>query len=418
MDIRYFRHLFRCDDNEMIQEGSLWDTVTNERTTYVYISGTYDLDDLQKGQQAIREEEPLDLCVLGSYTYSGIMNLLECVRMRDTRAVVLPYVSPMQRLFLANQVPIDCPKRKELMEFFDHPEQCVKKNGAENIFFLYENGTPLSDDNQCLADGYQFEAASVDILEMIYDMEGEGIPVVKSGYILVNQWLFYFGTFGPKLADIRDFVEEEITNRNHVSSGQEGYRELVRVLNEFQKKFGPRPYGTVSMYHGPVKEAFENHDVLMTGRPFQQDRNCKSVIPLDGTTCAMRCQHDYDYEMFQHCINKQKNEARMGIWLLGSLDLRRYLPEASRYFLGVLHGICAIGIPDYGKSKGWDNRLLCLLEGEDHIYFMLPVTSNTQGALIADILNDSAYHRLINIGSNQGYCICGSLIRKNGIPEF
>lgn len=407
MDIRYFRHLFECDGNGIIQTGSVWDKSINEHITYVYIAGSYDMAHARTiTSPRIRENAPLDLCVLGAYTYSGIVSLLKYMEVRKTRTVILPYVSPIQRLFLANQVPTEGLYRKELINFFDDPYRCIKRKGVEEVYFLYGNGKPLQDEPQHQLLGYHFEQQDSETMRMIYEMEGQSIPVVKSGYILTNQWLFYFGTFGPDLLEVRQFVEKEIAgNRNDGD-----YQELGRVLQAFQRRFGSHPYSTVLMYHGSIDDAPQENDILMTCRPFRRARGCKSVIPRDGIDCAMQCQHDYDYEMFRYHLDKKQNVARMGILLLGNLELKRYLLDISVYFYAFLRKIRAISIP--GVYTGWDKKLLQLLSQEDYIYFILPVNRHTNSEVITDILTTNASHRLVNIQMNQGYCMCGYLVRK------
>lgn len=407
MDIRYFRHLFECDGNGIIQTGSLWDKLTDEQITYVYIAGSYDTAHARSvTSPRIRENAPLDICVLGAYTYSGIVSLLKYIEARKTKTVILPYVSPIQRLFLANQVPTEGLYRKELIEFFDDPNRYIMNMGVEEVYFLYGNGKPLQNEPENHMVGYHFEQEDPEIMRLIHEMEGRDIPVVKSGYILTCQWLFYFGTFGPDLLDVRAFVEEEIAGKR--TNGD--YQELGRVLQAFRRRFGSHPYSTVLMYHSSINDAPQDNDILMTCRPFGRERGCKSVIPRDGSNCALQCQHDYDYEMFRYHLNKKHNVARMGILLLGNVELKRYFVEVSLYFGAFFRKIRAVSVP--GVHAGWDKKILKCLSQKDYIYFILPVSYHTGSEAVTDILTASASYRLVNIRMDQGYCMCGYLICK------
>ena len=64
---------------------------------------------------------------------------------------------------------------------------------------LYGNGQMLPREQDNLLEGHYFERVDRRIQEMVTEMEGVFIPVYYAGYIVENQWLYYFGTYGVEM---------------------------------------------------------------------------------------------------------------------------------------------------------------------------------------------------------------------------
>ncbi len=89
---------------------------------------------------------------------------------------------------------------RELQRFLGAPYSYLKEQGVENIYLLYGNGPMLPREQDALLEGHYFERVDRRIQEMVTEMEGVFIPVYyAAGYIVENQWLYYFGTYGVEM---------------------------------------------------------------------------------------------------------------------------------------------------------------------------------------------------------------------------
>lgn len=412
---RYFRHLFQCEEDKIVHVGSIWDNTSQQQTNYVYLSGSY----MQKicsdsdAGRLLSDGDELDFAILGSYTYPEIIRLLHILKEHHTHTVLIPYITPIQRLFLAHKVPINYEYRKELIYFLDYPYDCLRKTGVENVYFLYQNGKPIEDNLDSLQTGYYFEPVDDAVIRVVMEMEGHNIPLVKAGYIVENNWLFYMGTFGPDIHAIRQFLRDYVECNNDKEEAD--YLKLEHVLRLFEKKFGEPPYASIALFHGPIHDNPRETSSIMMGKAFPTGRKCKAIIPQDGKTCALKCQYNYDYEYLQHYKNREENISRMGILLLGNVNLKKYLPQILVYFWNIERKTRAILVPNCGAEQYWNAQIMKGLIGKDSIYWVIPVEKDDRSEVILDILAFNSYNHIVNINQRFGYCFSGYLVPNDGL---
>lgn len=413
MGSRYYRHLFECQGDVIIQSGSVLDDETKQRTSYVYLAG-YNNQRLSKKSVQIMDRlengAVLDLCILGVWTCSAIIGLLHILKTHPTYTVILPYMTPLQRLHLAGGVPTDFGDRRELIYFLDYPYESLRKTGVENIYFLCGNGEPLQEDPDYLTDGYHFTLENKELTRLINGMEGQRIPVLRSGYIKENNWLFYFGTFGTRVLQTRQFMKEY----SKASSGRRHteYQRLQEMLTCFEKRFGEFPYPSIVMYQSPVCDRPSETASLMTGKSYPTGRGCSAAIPVCGENCALRCQHANDYEYMQKHRDKKRNCARMGIWHMGNADLKEYFPQIAAYFRPFINKTRALMLSDGGRRDYWNPQLMRELSGEENIYWITSVEKCVAPETLLEIMSAQGFNRLININENYGFCFSGYLISE------
>lgn len=424
MGSRYYRHLFQCQGNVIVQSGSIVNSTDEQGTTYVYLTGFYhressQTDDFQQKQQLREEKFPLedgtvlDICVLGVYTYATIIALLHILKKYPTCTVLLPYITPLQRLHLAGNIPIDHPHRRELIYFLDYPYESLRKTGTENIYFLCGNGEPIRDELDYLEEGYHFTMENDELTKLICGMEGQTIPVLKSGYIRENDWIFYFGTFGTNVLRIKAFMRQ-YAEKNKSQAGSD-YQRLQEMLRLFERQFGSSPYPSILLYHGPVWDSPTEYSSLMTGRAFPAERGCRAGLSQKGIDCALKCQHDNDYECMQYHRNKNRNRSRMGIWHLGNINLKEYLPQILLYFEKVTAKTRALTIPECGSRELWNPQILKQFLGQESIYWITSAENCQNPEQLIEILTKQGHNRLININDEFGYCFSGYLISNDGL---
>lgn len=397
-------------------------SVDDQRTTYVYLTGFYHRESAQtdlfeREQQVWEDKFPLedgailDICVLGVYTYATIIVLLHILKKYPTCTVLLPYITPLQRLHLAGNIPIDHPHRRELIYFLDYPYESLRKTGAENIYFLCGNGDPIRGNLDYLEEGYHFTMENDELTKLICGMEGQTIPVLKSGYIRENDWLFYFGAFGTNVLRIKAFTRQ-YAKQNKGKPGSD-YQKLQEMLKLFERQFGSSPYPSILLYHGPVWDSPREYTSLMTGRNFPADRGCQAGISPNGVDCAIKCQHDNDYECMQYHRDKKRNQSRMGIWHLGNISLKEYLPQILLYFEDIIGKTRGLTVPECGSGELWNPQILKQFLGEETIYWITSAENCSNPGQLIEILTKQAYNRLININDAFSYCFSGYLISND-----
>ncbi len=421
MKSRNFRHLFKNFDHKILQAGFIWNRTWELYTTYAYIASSYE-DNIyetdMRGTGLGDTIESLDLCVMGGYTACDIKNLLKILDEVKVKTVVLPYIIPIQRLFIARSIPLDLKEGKDILEFLNDPYEFLQKKKIPNIYFLYGNTVDVKLEPETLRAGHHFQEPDELILASIYEIEGKQIPVVNAGYILENEWLYYFGVFGSDLTTIQHFVKEHIKTHRYIVKTEDketSYPQMDELLQEYEKKFGSDSYASIAMFHGPVKTTPKEKKSMMVGKIFSGAQRCDVGIPREGTACSLVCQHNYDHDVYQRYKNSEVNQTKMGIWLLGNVNLKKYYTETVIRFWHLRDRIRAISIPNGGDIEYWDNSIFCMFKEPDYVYWILPLQENTSQELLFEILSANAYNRLIRINKENGFCFSGFLIDSDTV---
>lgn len=411
----YFRNLFENEKDGIVQSGCVLDRTLNRHTNFIYASGSYSQNYIRQelhqieeadnnvSERKAAEDTTIDIFVLASYSLLYIRRLFVLLEKQTVRTIILPYLTPIQRLMIAERMPKDFERRKEMVRFLDAPYRYLKEKKIENIYFLYGNGKPLSELTDIILPGAQFELVEEAVQKLVNEMEGMQVPLVKAGYIVENQWIFYFGVYGPDIRQISQFVREEL--KEEIDQGKVG-----DATEHFLKRFGRDAYASIAMYHGPLYDHPTEINSLMTGKVFHCSQACSARIPEDGTTCALKCQHDYDYDMMQHHKNRALSHSRFGIFLLGNINMKRHFPEIAMRFWNIRDKVRAVSIPNCGVEEYWNVQILKLFHGNDMIYWFCPIRKYTSTRALLQIVTESSYNRLIQINQGYGFCLSGYLV--------
>lgn len=407
----YFRSLFENTKDGIIQSGCISDRAQGTVTSFLYTAGGYgqitEAGPVRK-EIGVKQWKKLDYFILASYSVNYLCKMIDVLKKYRTRVVILPYLTPIQRLLLAEQVPFGEKERKEIIQFLDAPYMYLKEKEVEHIFFLYENGRPISKEKQFLVAEYQFEPVGAEVEKLVYEMEGCEIPIVKAGYIALDQWIFYFGVYGPDMTQISQFVREELpAGQLEIESAASN---INRITESFQKKFGNNPYGSIVMYHGPLHASPREKNSLLTARVFHREQGCRVERACDGTNCAMECQRSHDYDMMQYHKEKEKNIERFGTLLTGNVNLRKYFPEVAMRFWDFRDKVRTITIPNCGNEKYWNAQILQMFQGKDIRYWICPIRNDTSTRALLQIITESSFNRLTQLNYEYGFCISGYLV--------
>lgn len=410
----YFRNLFKNTKDGIIQLGCIRDCVKNTQIDYIYTAGSYSQrigGETERAAASVREaysKDGLEFYVLGAYTINYICKFLDLLSKCYVRTVILPYLAPIQRLLLAEKIPANIKERKDLIAFLEEPYAYLREQNVGQVFFLYENGTAISKEPEELEEGYKFEPVEEKVKKLVTEMEGYEIPLVKAGYMILEQWIFYLGVYGPDMREISQFVRGELYDSNR--KREELFTDINRTSKEFQEKFGEHPYATIAMYQGPVSARPSEKNSLLTAKVFQREQKCIERALCNGTDCTMRCQHEHDYDVMQYHKNKEKDEDRFGVLLLGNVSLQKYFSEVTMRFWKFREKIRAVTLPDCGVEQYWNAQALQLIRGKDVRYWLCPIRNDTSTRALLQIITESSFNRLIQLNHEYGFCMAGYLV--------
>lgn len=409
----YFRSLFENTKDGIIHSGCIRDHAHGIQTSFSYTAGSYG-QNISAGTEnlALPSVETcsgkLDFYVLGAYTINYICRMIETLSKYSVEVVILPYLTPIQRFLLAEQIPNGMKERKEVIQFLDAPYSYLKNQNIEQVYFLYENGKTIPKEMDFLVPGYQFEPVEESIRKLVYEMEGCQIPIVKAGYIVLGQWMFYFGVYGPDVKQISQYVREELADEQWETEGS--IKSINKIMGTFQKKFGSYPYASIMMYQGPICARPSEKDSFLAAKVYHREQGCGMNTLCDGVECAMRCLHEHDHDIMQYHKNKEKNEERFGVLVTGNVNMRKYFPEVAMRFWNVKEKIRVVTLPNCGADSYWNSQLLPLLQGKDTRYWLCPIRKETSTRALFQILTESSFNRLIQLNHEYGFCLSGYLV--------
>lgn len=418
---RYFRYLFEKLDDGMFHSGYIYDKTEEKTTNYVYMAGSYCRNIIPKRNQDAHIEmgaipDVVDILVIGGYTPAYIKKLIVLVKEHDVKTIILPYLAPIQRLVLAEEIGDHGDNGRETIRFLQDPYLFLKEIGIDNIFFLYGNSSELGREPEELETGYHFEMADTDALKLIWEMEGYSIPVVKAGYIIENGWLFYFGVYGMDLQVLSSFTRDyfsHIENIHEMSANiNEDYMDqMKKLVQKYLRKFGTSPATTIAMFEAPVNASPKDNDSFMSETEFDRKEHCGA-----GThTCFIRCMHNKDYDTMQHHKNKDMDEPRFGMLILGNVSLNRYLTEIVTRFWKVRLRVRGISVPNCGNSEDWNHQILSIFSLKDRIYWICSQNERTSAGVVSDIVLSSPNNRFLTLNEEKGGCFSGYLVSKENI---
>ena len=112
----------------------------------------------------------------------------------------------------------------------------------------------------------------------------------------------------------------------------------------------------------------------------------------------------------QYHKNKEKDEDRFGVLLLGNVSLQKYFSEVTMRFWKFREKIRAVTLPDCGVEQYWNAQALQLIRGKDVRYWLCPIRNDTSTRALLQIITESSFNRLIQLNHEYGFCMAGYLV--------
>lgn len=380
MDIKDFRYLFENTEDGIVHSGCVGGDGERQETNFVYACGVQNPG--MPGEHVRfrfqKTMEPCHIFVLASFSSRYIRILLEMVRLRRVKTVLLPYVSPIGRLLLFQSQKEEM-RNPEYMNFMAHPYSFLRQAGVEQVYLICGNGAPLMGEQQDMEPGHYFEPAEPKELHRIRELEGRYVPAVKAGYIIASGWLFYFGHYGEDL-----------------SCGGSSPGELLS--------------STLAMFQGPLHTDGGTMDSVMTGKPFGRAKQCLPYFKRNTGNCLMSCLYKEDYAIYRKHKEAGASSGCFGTLSLGNANLNRYFNEIKERFKSVLLQIRAVTVPGSGNREFWNRHCLSFALGEGMKYWICGLDRRTSKEVIADMVVSSPLNRIVVISEEFGYCFSGYLV--------
>lgn len=423
---RYFRYLFENLDGGLFHTGSVYDKEHQRATNYIYMVGSYCRGAFQKRTVQIYENDTLperiDLLVMGGYTVKYIHKFIEIIRGHRIETVVLPYLAPIQRLVLTEENKESGVKAREVTRFLQDPYQFLKEYDIGNIYFLYGNGKIIDRKPEELEWGYHFELADRESLLLIREMEGYSIPVARAGYIVENDWLFYFGVYGTNIQMMSEFAKNYFSNIENIykiseNINEDYVRQTKRLVQEYYKKFGGSSVMAIAMFEGPLFTYPSEIDSFFTEKEFCKSEQSEVWMRCNKEnccSCTISCVYGKDYDNMQH-HKRSREESRFGMLMLGNVNLNRYWSDIMARFWKVRTRIRGIGIPNSGSGENWNYQMLRFSAENDRVYWICVKDDITSAGVISDIVLSASNNRFLPIDEGWGCCLSGYIIPKEDI---
>lgn len=383
MNKKYFRYQYENSEDGIVQSGCVWNNTKEKRTNYLYLAGEYTKSPKFKnqGEEGLKTLSPdsvLDIFVLGAYTVSYLRKLMEILDERTVKTVIMPYVLPKDRLYMMEYMEKRGGFPERLREFVGAPYTYLKKKQVENVYLIYDNGQVLTKDTEELEEGHHFNLMDKAELDKIEKIEGVRIPVYQAGYIVDNQWLYYFGFYG---ADYDIKAERTV-------------------------------WSSITMFTGPIGARNKNTDCMFATKVFTREQQCSAEISKNNETCDLTCIHRNDYDTIKKHLDNEHEELRIGLLNLGNVNLKDDLYGVIHRYGAFLNQIRAISVPNCGNIHWWNKKVISFFTGTEYIYYGCRSGVNTAPEVIGDIVEASSFNRIANVNEEFAYCFSGYLIPK------
>lgn len=411
MQARYFRYLFENTEDVIIQSGCIWDRYIEKKFNYVYVSGACHTGNNKKNcpkWEKFESGATIELLVVGSITIQTLELLVDMIDCYYIQTIVLPYLTPLQRLIISEDLLQQKKDHKKIMNYLQAPYRYLKRKGIKDILLLYRNGETLEPDEWDLQEGKYFQDISQILQDKIDRYEESHVPVVHAGYLIANRWMFYFGSFGNSIASMEAFVQEYIDAKEQ-EAGRIFY--FGSLLKRYRRKFAYEDENTVTMFVTPLDERPEDIDSLLTAKSFREHQKCCADID-EKFNCSLQCIYQNDYALLKRHKIKTKKDSKFGILLTGNVNLKRFKKEFIMRYIPIRDKIRAITLPNDGGEECWDRVLLDLFTGEEVKYMLSHIKETTADKVLRDVITSDINHRLINLSKKNGYCFSGFLMNR------
>lgn len=424
---RYFRYLFENPDGGLMHIGSIYNRENHKMTSYIYMVGSYSRTGAQNGREnGMKEEllpERIDILVMGCYTAEYVIRLIDIVKRHEIGVMILPYLAPIQRLVLVEEMKDGSMKGKEAARFLQDPYCFLQEFCSGKIYFLFGNDTPISRKPEELEQGIFFMPADKEDLQLIREMEGNTVPVVRAGYMIENDWLFYFGVYGLDIQVLSNFTRDYFSHLENINAFSENASEdyvsqMKRLLREYQGKFGSSPATTAVMFVDPLYAFPGENDCFMTEKESIGAVCRRKRANLQGDArcqCMVSCMRDKDYDTIRQKRSEAQEDGRFGMLLLGNVNLNRYLPQIASRFWKVRFRIRGISVPNCGSGEDWNHKILGIMTKRERVYWICGKNDLTSVGVVGDIVLSRPNNRFLALDQNTGCCFSGYIVPKEDI---
>lgn len=412
MDARLFRYLFENTPNAVIMSGCIWDKGVQEQLRFVY---TCEMNHNPVEQchpngdgSMLYNGSPIHMFIMGSFSLEDVKRLIYTLRHDIVDMVIIPYVAPVQRFYVIQSVLAHRIRDPDIIEFIQAPYLYLKKAKVKQFYFIYGNGKGFQKTEMEMYPGMYFESQDDEILDIIEEMEGYRIPVMKAGHIINNRMLFQFGYFGIDLYRIRHFLFhyaksmriEKIDNM-----------QIKKMMLAYRKAFSDCGMETLTMFCSPTEIIATRTDCVLNTIVIDKEDFCHADIEQDDGRCTVRCMLYNDYDVC-HCHRTEHAELRVGILLLGNIRLSKHIQELRNHYKMVSSQIRAITIPNCGNLFNWDISLTDMNVKKNAIFWICPLCAQMQSQVLREIKAKNARYRIIVLNEEYGCCFNGFLTEK------
>ena len=346
--------------------------------------------------------------------------LIHITQKHGVKTVILPYLTPIQRLALMEEINEKSALGKEIHRFLKDPYLFLKKAVGGRIFFLYVNGDAVIRNPDELDAGIHFTPVEEKERKLIRMMEGRTVPVMQAGYIVENGWLYYFGMYGLGIHVLSDFMRDYFSHSENISAASENadedYAEQTRrLVREYYRKFGNSPASTVVMFEGALHTSLGENESFVTQKELDGIDRCRVWGQNKDTGCTIRCMYGRDYDVMQNCKNSRIQAGKFGVMMLGNVNLNRFYPEIAERFCTVKGRTAGVCVPNCGSGEDWNYRIINLFTVEGRQYWICGKHDITSVGVVGDIVLSSSRNRVLML--DQGYvcCFAGYIIPKEDL---
>lgn len=422
---RYFRYIYENEEGNLFHIGSIYNKEKWNVTNWIYMVGSY-----YRHTQFLNEPElyaasdvipkNIDILVLGGCTVGDVNKLVYITGNYRIKTIILPYLTPLQRLVLMEEASEKNSRGKEIHQFLKEPYLFLKKAKIGQIYFLYGNGENLLQNPEELGEGVHFGEISEKERSLIQTMEGRDIPVMRAGYIVENGWLFYFGVYGPDIHMLSDFTRDYFSHMENIYATSENLDEdyaeqTKRLVQEYGRKFGNSSAVSAVMFEGPIHASLDENESFVTLKEAGSIAGCRVWEGRLDTGCTIKCMHGGEYDVMQYGKRSIGPEGRFGMLLLGNANLNRYYPDIAQRFGNMRRRIRGIGIPNCGSGEDWNYQILNLFAEDGRLYWICNKHDITSVGVVGDIVLSSSQNRLLMLESHSACCFSGYIIPKEDL---
>lgn len=338
--------------------------VSNNTFRFVYDCGSENRNlvntSVRRYKQDVKDDK-IDLLVISHLHSDHVNGLEELFKNFKIKDVILPYLTPIERLLIA--------LRKTNMpqwyyEFLSDPVSYLMEKGVNRVIIIgseESNGRPPFPED---IPPYNPEAEPLNIDKLSDDEElKEEIGkhdknwikyinkklLIKNhnGYILAqNLWLFRFFNYKITSSSLEQFhyCISNLINNYNIYDIKSLIKYIKILINEYKESL-KKCYNEIKKQ---LKNDFNNTSLVLYHGPVNNLRD--STLRLAGYCIYDRCKcYLNKYTHFPHSF---------GQLLTGDIDLNMRFDELKEHYSNYLDRVVAVQVPHHGARKNWNRNIL------------------------------------------------------------